>query len=139
MVTSLLERYFSGPKQPESILMLGLVSVIVLGLWLGRRRLNVAVPVSIVALVAGLIGVPSCFPAAATARRAACVNNLKLIETAKVAWLATNSGSPTAPTMQDLFGSGSSGWPVCPSAGRYSAGKTNERPKCDFASRQHKL
>jgi len=70
----------------ESVLTGIAVGITVCVIWLGRKKLSVSIPVALVFLLLAAIAIPSFIPARTMAQRAACINNLKLIENAKVEW-----------------------------------------------------
>lgn len=69
----------------------------------------------------------------------ACINNLRLIDSAKQQWALENKKQATdTPTMDDLlpyFGPGpnNTNAPSCPEAGVYTIGPISERPTCSIS------
>jgi chromosome segregation ATPase len=69
----------------------------------------------------------------------ACINNLRLIDSAKQQWAIENKRQLTdTPTMDDLlpyFGPGpnNTNAPSCPDAGVYTIGPGSEKPTCSIA------
>jgi len=68
----------------------------------------------------------------------ACINNLRLIDSAKQQWaLEFRKQATDTPTMDDLkpyLGRGANGeMPTCPNAGAYTVGAVNEKPTCSVA------
>ena len=91
-------------------------------------------------LVVGLIGtlaamaVPAFARARARSAGAACVNNLRQIESAKQRWaLETKADSGALPTDADLFGPALylKQKPECPAGGQYTIAAVNNPPACD--------
>lgn len=73
----------------------------------------------------------------ATTAQLECINNLRLIDSAKQQWALENKKQTTdTPTMEDLkpyLGRGPNGeLPVCPSGGSYTVGTVGEPPKCSI-------
>jgi RNA polymerase sigma factor (sigma-70 family) len=80
-------------------------------------------------------------PAGAGDRAAAnqnmCINNLRMIDSAKAQWALENRKQQSdTPTMEDLkiyMGRGPDGeLPVCPDGGAYTPGKVGEKPTCSI-------
>ncbi len=98
------------------------------------------IPVCAVVFLLAAIAIPSAIPARQYARRAACINNLKLIENAKIKRAEEyGKSSGVNPTDTDLFGLDLKPKPSCPSGGIYSLGKVGEKPGCSLESKGHKL
>jgi RNA polymerase sigma factor (sigma-70 family) len=73
----------------------------------------------------------------ATADRNACINNLRMIDSAKQQWaLEFHKTANDTPTMDDIkpyLGRGPEGEiPVCPDGGVYIIGKVGEKPTCSI-------
>jgi hypothetical protein len=136
----LFERLFPNPGHAETALLLIVLALVAVALWFGRKQLRVMIPVCTLVFLLAAIAIPSAIPARPYAHRAACINNLKLIEKTKAKW-AEESGSNTnnIPTEVDLFGAELKSKPVCPSGGSYSSGTVGEKPRCSLLSRGHKL
>jgi hypothetical protein len=68
-------------------------------------------------------------------RQQACINNLRLIDSAKQQWaLDKNSLDAAVPTARDLLPYLPGGvFPVCPGGGTYSINAVNEWPGCSIA------
>jgi hypothetical protein len=141
-MADLIERLFPDAGHAETALILTVLAFVSLGVWFGRKRLSVTVPVAVAVLLLAATTIPSCIPAHGYARRATCINNLKLIENAKSDWAAANSvRSSDAPLEQYLFGPDLKlkMKPTCPSGGTYSLGNFGEKPRCSWEARGHKL
>jgi hypothetical protein len=133
---------FDEPDRASMILFGILIVCISIGVWFGRKRLKVAVPLALFVLLLGLINIPSMIPAHDTARRAMCINNLKLIENAKSQWARERHKLPTdVPTELDLCGTNDflTRMVVCPAGGKYTFGAVNENPTCSLTNKGHKL
>ena len=72
----LFERLFPDPGRAENILMLLALAVVTIGVWFGRKRLRLTIPIALVVLLLAAIAIPSWLPARSYAHRAACINNL---------------------------------------------------------------
>jgi hypothetical protein len=71
----------------------------------------------------------------ATMKRDECINNLRLIDSAKQQWaLEHNKGGKDTPTMEDLkpFLGPSAPALSCPDGGVYTIGMVGEKPTCSF-------
>jgi myosin heavy subunit len=73
----------------------------------------------------------------AASKRNACINNLRLIDSAKQQWALENRKQATdTPTMDDLkpyIGHGPNGeLPACPDGGVYTIGTVAEKPTCNI-------
>jgi hypothetical protein len=140
MTGDLFERLFPDPGQGETVLMLLVLAVVAIGLWFGRKRLRLAIPLAVAVVLLAAMAIPGCIPAHTYAHRAACINNLRLIENAKAKWAAANGKRLNdTPSEEDLFGPDLNGRPVCPSGGVYSLGTVGEKPKCSLDLKGHRL
>ena len=141
-MADLIERLLLDAGQAETALMLMVLAFVSVGVWFGRRRLRMAIPVAVAVLLLSAMTIPSCIPARGYARRAACINNLKLIAQAKAKWAVENKKqSGDGPSEQNLFGPNSElkMKPTCPSGGTHSVGSFGEKPRCSWEARGHKL
>ena len=74
-------------------------------IWLGRKKLVIAIPCALIFLLLAAIAIPSFIPARPMAHRNACINNLRQIRDAKIEWARVNHKLPTnVPTEADLYG-----------------------------------
>ena len=81
------------------------------------------------------IAIPNFVRARDTAQKNACINNLRVIDTAKQQWALENGKSgEDVPTAQDLdkFIPGGYAHLHCPRDGEYVIGKVNEPPTCSI-------
>jgi hypothetical protein len=114
-------------------------------LWLGRKRLILAIPIALVFLLLAAIAIPSAIPARPAAQRNACIFNLAMIRDAKIQWAgANNKPSGAIPTEDDLWGTnGNTGilrLPlICPRGGTYTIGAMGQNPSCSFSNKGHRL
>lgn len=101
----------------------------------GNQDSSKAVVLGAAAVPAGLlaaIAVPNFVKARETAQKNACINNLRMIDSAKNQWALEKSKPANAtPLNRDLtpYFSGQQ-MPACPAGGRYTVGKLNITPKC---------
>jgi competence protein ComGC len=89
----------------------------------------------VIGLMAAL-AIPHLVKARNAAQHAACIANLRTIESAKAAWvLEFHKKDTDEPSDADLFGPGQSitEKPVCPAGGTYSLNPVNARPSCSVA------
>jgi hypothetical protein len=114
-------------------------------LWVGRRRLALAVAAALAVLLLAAITIPSFMSARPVAQRYSCVNNLRNIQGAKVEWARTNQKQANdIPTVADLCDTNrASGLlrhpPICPRGGVYTLGNVAEKPTCSLSNKGHKL
>lgn len=81
--------------------------------------------------------------------RPACVENLKLIQDAKIRWMQINDktyqDTPTWNDLKPLLAAYAKrpGWkdglPVCPNGGTYTLGEVVELPKCSVGGPEHSI
>ena len=101
----------------------------------GNQDSSKAVVVAAAAFPAGLlaaIAVPNFVKARETAQQNACINNLRIIESAKQQWaLENNKPENATPLNRDLTQFlPNNAMPTCPKGGRYTVGKISLAPKC---------
>ena len=104
----------------------------------GRKGFTL-VEIMIVVLIIGVlmaIAVPSFVQARQSARKSACIDNMKQIENAKEQWAMDNkksTGDPVAFT--DLVGATLylKSTPSCPAAGTYTLNPISTVPACDIS------
>jgi hypothetical protein len=132
-------------RHGETVLIVMAFAVIAAILWLGRKRLSLAIPIALVFLLLAAIAIPSAIPARPTAQRNAYVYNLALIRDAKIQWAGANNKPVGAiPTEDDLCGTnGTTGIlrdrPTCPRGGTYTIGAVGQNPSCSFSNKGHRL
>lgn len=145
-----MEWLADNPERGETVLALLAFGVTVIWVaggvaWLGRRRLGVIITVAAIWLLLAMIAIPSFIPARNVAFRNACINNLRQLREAKIAWDQAEHKLPTdRPTEANLYGAnGTNGYLrhplVCPGGGQYTLGTVGENPACSLAAKGHKL
>jgi len=87
------------------------------------------------------IAIPNFVRARTTSQQNACINNLRLIDSAKQQWaLEFRKQATDTPAMQDLktyLGHGPNGdLPTCPAGGVYTVGPVGEKPTCTIPGHQ---
>ena len=80
------------------------------------------------------IAIPNFVKARTVAQQNACVNNLRMIDSAKHMWqLEKNKSATDVPTIDDLLPYFSDHkMPVCPAGGTYTIGAVGEKPTCSI-------
>lgn len=138
----IIEWLFDDPDRAGLFLMCVVVGLTGIGVWFGRKRLAVTIPLALLLLILAAIAIPGALPAHNEARRAACINNLRLVDTAKAQWArAEHKLSTDVPTEEYLIGTNKflPFKPVCPRGGTYTFGVVNQNPTCSLAAQGHKL
>ena len=88
--------------------------------------------VAIIGMLAA-IAIPNLMKAQKTAKRTACISQLKALQGAKIQWaLDAKKGDADAPQDGDLFGPDKylTKRPECPANGTYTLGSISENPTC---------
>lgn len=138
----MMEWLAEDANRGELVLTAIAIGITICVIWFGRKKLSVSIPLAIVFLLLAAIAIPSFIPARTMAQRAACINNLKLIENAKGEWAKFFNKSPNdIPTLDDLCGTNHflRVVPQCPKGGGYSIGPLNKTPTCSFGNKGHEL
>lgn len=111
---------------------------------------EIMIVVAIIGLLAG-IAIPNFIKARETARKNACINNLRLIDAAIQQWALENNKNGTDPVALDSLtvymnrgGTGqingtAPGAVKCPSGGSYSCTSVDTKPACSKVDLGHKL
>jgi hypothetical protein len=100
----------------------------------GKRPVRLRFKIAIVLVLLGLwalILIPGFKHDMPTARKYACINNLRQIEGAKMQWALENRARPgDFVTLTNLESYVKYGWPSCPGGGIYTIGRIGEYPTC---------
>jgi hypothetical protein len=85
------------------------------------------------------IVIPTFLRASLSKASNACINNLRLIQSAKEQWALeqrkVGSDTPAFSDLQPYFGYGPMGeFPKCPSGGKYTVGRVDEDPTCSIGT-----
>jgi hypothetical protein len=140
-----MEWFVDDPRRGQIALWVIVLVAAVVGIWLGRKRLRVAVPASLSVLLLAAVAIPSAIPARSAAQRNACIFNLRAIQNAKAEWAAANAKLPgDIPTETDLYGTNGVGGILrhrrnFPRGGVYTIGTVGQDPVCTFSNKGHRL
>ena len=140
-----MEWFVDDPRRGQIALTVIVLVAAAVGIWFGRKRLLLSVPIALLFLLLAAIAIPGAIPARTAAQRAACVHNLRALQNAKAEWASANSKHATdIPTETDLFGTNGIGGilrhrPDCPRGGVYTIGAMGQNPTCTFSKRGHRL
>jgi prepilin-type N-terminal cleavage/methylation domain-containing protein len=111
---------------------------------------EIMIVVAIIGLLAG-IAIPNFIKARETARKNACINNLRLIDAAIQQWALENNKNTSDPVVLEsltvylnrggtgAINSSAPGGVRCPSGGTYSATSIDTKPTCSKTDLGHKL
>jgi len=115
----------------------------------GFTLVEIMIVVAIIGLLAS-IAIPNFVRARTTAQANACINNLRIIDSAKAQWALeshkTNTDTPAGTDIQPYMGRGSAGeLPSCPNDGTqtfatsYTANNVATKPVCKIVPATHSL
>jgi hypothetical protein len=139
----MVEWLLDKPARASNAAFCTIIVFVATGVWLlGRKRLAVSLPIALIVVLVTAVALPSIDWGHRVADEANCVNNLRMIESAKAEWAEVNKKLPTdVPTEAELVGTNLNlhFMPACPSGGIYTIGAVNQNPTCSFAKRSHKL
>ena len=140
-----MDWFVDDPRRGQIALTVIVLVAAAIGVWLGRKRLLLSLPIALLFLLLAAISIRGAIPARTAAQRAACIANLRALENAKAEWASANSKQPTdTPTEADLFGTNGVGGilrhrPDCPRGGVYTIGAVGQNPTCTFSNKGHRL
>jgi hypothetical protein len=106
----------------------------------------IVIILAVIAVVVLAVAVPNFIRARATRSANPCINNMRIIESAKNQWMLERGKTTNdVPTWNDLRPYFPDRWsnsiPVCPDGGTYTLGRVGEPPTCSLGDKQwgHKL
>lgn len=140
-----MEWFVEDPRRGLAALIVTVLALVVMTIWLGRRKPFISVPVASLFLILLAIAIPSYMPARPLAFRNACINNLRLIRDAKNRWATENHKSANdVPTDGDLYSLGGTNRYIrhnliCPAGGTYAFKRVEENPICSLSQKGHRL
>jgi hypothetical protein len=104
----------------------------------------IRIVIAFILVAAFAFGTHAFFVARSENASAPCINNLRIIVSAKSEWAFENGKTTNdVPTWNDLRPylpeTWSNGIPVCPDGGRYTIGRIGRPPTCSIGGRNHTL
>jgi hypothetical protein len=107
------------------------------------RKTKIVIAVSVIACVLVVLAIPNFIHVPSRAQGNFCINNLRMIDSAKKQWALENNKTNGDVTWKDLrpyIGHGPElQMPECPGGGVYIVGKLGELPKCSIGGPDHAL
>jgi hypothetical protein len=140
-----VEWFIDDPRRGQTALSIIVLALAVAGIWLGRKRLLLSVPIAFLFLLLAAIAIPSAIPARLVSQRNACLSYLRAIQDAKTQWAKANDkSSEDMPTEADIFGTNDTGGilrhrHICPRGGIYTIGAVGHNPTCSYSNKGHRL
>jgi len=141
IVVTSMEWFVDYPRRGETALWIMAFAFAAAVIWLGRRRLILAIPVALAFLLLAAIAIPSAIPARRAAQRNACIHHLGKIRDAKIQWAGGNNKlAGDVPAEDDLYGANvTNGILRCPRGGNYTIGALGQNPTCSLSGKGHRL
>src|SRR5687768_9814248 len=100
-----MEWFVEEPRRGQIALSFIALTLTLVIIWFGRRKLSVSVPGALMFLLLAAIAIPGAIPARPTAQRNGCIHNLRVIQTAKTQWAEENNkAGGVTPSENDLYG-----------------------------------
>jgi len=141
-----MEWLADNPELGKWVLILGAALGFALIIWFGRKRLLVAIPISVGFLLLAATVIPGFIPARYAAQRNACIHNLRQYAKAKLSWAEQHGKTADeTPSMLDLVRTNTTqagllrGPLACPRGGIYTLGTVAEPPTCSLSGKGHHL
>ena len=140
-----MEWFVDDPRRGQIALTVIALTLAAAVIWLGRRKLFLAVPSALALLFFAAMAIPGAIPARSAAQRNACISNLRSIREAKSDWARENNKlASDIPTEGDLYGTNGTNGILrhqlsCPRGGKYTLGALSENPTCSLSGKGHRL
>lgn len=114
--------------------------VAAVGVYLGRKRLALAIPVAAIFLLLAAIAIPGWVAGRFYAEQNACINNLRSIQREKEAYARMDTSSTNIHfyLLSGVSSVSNRHW-VCPAGGIYKFGELKEDPTCSLFAKGHQL
>jgi hypothetical protein len=101
-----------------------------------REKITVTLGVVILAVIGGGVVCREWTKRVEMERMNACINNLRLVDSAKVQWAwergMAADATPTWTDIQPFMGCGDISPPRCPDGGDYTYGRVTDMPRCSI-------
>ncbi len=112
-----MDWFIEEPRRGQIALTVIALSVAILIIFLGRKKLLISVIVAFVFLIFAAAIIPSAVPSRLAAQRALCVMHLDEIRNAKQVWAREHAQSKDPPTPEALSKITGHPFPTCPKGG----------------------